>query len=155
METLIRLYYAHHNVEIFDPYLMTFLLMLGNHVIEKLRQPATSAHDAELYRSTLILCARGLHAQGKNAYVATMLYLMLRDSMETRDSALLQNYIHNEQGSNQDYITMYNQSNYPVPIIKINEDPRTVLLVDLVKAYETLSLDRDSPSTRSSTPEPC
>lgn len=154
IETLIRLYYVHHNLEIFDPYLIILLFMLGSHVIEMLNEPAAPADDAELYRSTLILCARGLHAQGKNSYIATMVYMTLRDRMEMRDSSLLKTYIHDELGYNQDSITKYNQSNYPVPIIKINEDARTVLLVNLVKAYETLSLDGDSPSTQGSTPEP-
>ncbi|EWY79761.1 hypothetical protein FOYG_17051 [Fusarium oxysporum NRRL 32931] len=154
IETLIRLYYLHHNLEVFDPYFVIHLLMLGNYVIEMLNKPAVPADDADLYRSTLILCARGLHAQGKNSYIATMVYLMLRDRMETRDNALLKTYIHDELGYDQDSITKYNQSNYPVPIIKINEDPRTVLLGNLVKAYETLSLDGDSPSAQGSTPEP-
>ncbi|KAJ4213866.1 hypothetical protein NW760_014979 [Fusarium oxysporum] len=114
IETLIRLYYLHHNIEVFDPYLVIHLLMLGNYVIEMLNKPAVPADDADLYRSTLILCARGLHAQGKNSYIATMVYLMLRDRMETRDNALLKTYIHDELGYDQDSITKYNQSNYPV-----------------------------------------
>ncbi|KAJ4077892.1 hypothetical protein NW769_015238, partial [Fusarium oxysporum] len=113
IETLIRLYYLHHNIEVFDPYLVIHLLMLGNYVIEMLNKPAVPADDADLYRSTLILCARGLHAQGKNSYIATMVYLMLRDRMETRDNALLKTYIHDELGYDQDSITKYNQSNYP------------------------------------------
>ncbi|KAF4455709.1 Zn2Cys6 transcriptional regulator [Fusarium austroafricanum] len=136
IETLIRLYYLHHNLEIFDPYLVIHLLMLGNYVIEMLNKPATPADNAELYR-----------------YIATMACLMLRDRMETRDNALLKTYIHDELDYDQDSMTKYNQSNYPVPIIKINEDPRTVLLGNLVKAYETLSLDGDSPSAQGSTPE--
>ncbi|KAI9155693.1 hypothetical protein HJFPF1_08282 [Paramyrothecium foliicola] len=48
----------------------------------------------------------------------------------------------------------YNQSSYPVPMIKINEDTRTLLLGNLVKAQETLSLDEDNASTQGSTPEP-
>jgi hypothetical protein len=153
IESLIRLYYLHHNLEIFDPYLIILLFMLGNHIVEMLNKPGVPADDRELYRSTLILCARGLHAQGSNSYIATMVYLMLRDRMETCDHALLKTYIHDELGYDQDSITKYNQSNYPVPIIKINEDPRTVLLGKLVKAYETLSLDGTSPSAQGSTPE--
>ncbi|KAF9776400.1 hypothetical protein IL306_005420 [Fusarium sp. DS 682] len=153
IETLIRLYYVHQNLEIFDPYLVIFLFMLGNHVIETLSKPAAPADDAELYRSTLILCARGLYAQGKNSYVANMVYLMLCDRMETADHAVLKTYIHDELSQDQDPITKYNQSNYPVPIIKNNEYPRTVLLGNLVKAYETLSIDGESPSAQDSTPE--
>jgi hypothetical protein len=152
IETLIRLYYVHHNLEVFDPYLVVLLFMLGNNIIEMLNKPVTLADDVELYRSTLILCARGLHAQGRNSYVSTMVYLMLCDRMGTSDEALLKTYIQTEPGHDQDSVTKYNQSNWPVPIIRINEDPRTVLLGNLVKAYETLSLDGDSPSAQDSAP---
>lgn len=153
IETLIRLYYVHHSLEIFDPYLIVLLLMLGNHAIEMLKEPSTQADDAELYRSTLILCAQGLYVQGKNCYISTIVYLMLRNSMEPHDNDLLKTYIHDETNDDQDSIVQYNQSNYVVPIIKIDEDPRTALLGDLIKVYETLSLDGDTTSTQGSTHE--
>ncbi|KAF5659827.1 C6 transcription [Fusarium heterosporum] len=152
IETLIRLYYVHHNLEIFDPYLIVSLLTIGNHVIDMISNPTTPVDDAEVYRSTLVLCARGLYAQGKNSYVATVVYLMLLDHVERRENVLLKTYIHDELGHDQDSIRKYNQSNYPVPIIKINENPRTVLLGNLVKAYETLLIDGDSPASQVSTP---
>ncbi|KAM5526595.1 C6 transcription factor [Fusarium oxysporum f. sp. phaseoli] len=153
IETLIRLYYVHHNLEIFDPFMVILLVMLGNHVVEVLKDPTTIEDDAQLYRSTLILCARGLHAQGKSIYVGTMLYLMLSNAMEMHDKTLLKTYIHDDMSHDEDSLAQYNQSDFPVPIIKINEDRRTALLGDLVKAYETLSLDEDTASTQSSTLE--
>ena len=141
IETLIRLYYMHHNLEIFDPYLVVNLLMLGNYVVDILDATTLQVDDIELHRSTLILCARGLCAQGNNSYISTMVYLMLRNRMKTRDHALLETYVHDEPSTDQESITEYNRSNYPVPIIKINEDPRTVLLGKLVNGYEALSVD--------------
>ncbi|KAH7183625.1 uncharacterized protein B0J16DRAFT_346031 [Fusarium flagelliforme] len=141
IETLIRLYYMHHNLEVFDPYLVVNLLMLGNQVVDILNVATLQADDTELYRSTLVLCARGLCAQGKNSYVSTMVYLMLRNRMKTCDHALLETYVHDEPSGDQQSIIGYNRSNYPVPIIRIDEDPRTVLLGNLVKSYEVLSVD--------------
>ena len=141
IETLIRLYYMHHNLEMFDPYLVVNLLMLGNYVVNILDTTTLQADDIELRRSTLILCARGLCAQGNNSYISTMVYLMLRNRMKTRDHALLETYVHDEPSADQESIVDYNRSNYPVPIIKIDEDPRTVLLGKLVKGYEALSVD--------------
>ncbi|KAJ4138811.1 hypothetical protein NW768_002684 [Fusarium equiseti] len=142
IETLIRLYYVHHNLEIFDPYLIVNLLMLGNHVVDILDKGTSQGDNIELYRSTLVLCARGLCAQGKNSYIATMVYLTLRNRMKSRDHALLETYVHDEPSGDQESIIGYNRSNYPVPIIKIDEDPRTVLLAKLVKGYEALSVDQ-------------
>lgn len=141
IDTLIRLYYMRHNLEIFDPYLVVNLLMLGNYVVDILDTTTLQADDIELYRSTLILCARGLCAQGNNSYISTMVYLMLRNRMKRRDHALLETYVHDEPSTDQESIVGYNRSNYPVPIIKIGEDPRTVLLGKLVKGYEALSVD--------------
>lgn len=65
--------------------------MLANqsYVIEMLNKPHAAADDEELYWPTLVLCARGLHAQGKNSYVATMVYLMLCDCIKTRETSLI------------------------------------------------------------------
>jgi hypothetical protein len=140
IETLIRLYYMHHNLEIFDPYLIVNLLMLGNHVVDILDTAKLQADDRDFYRSTLVLCARGLYAQGKNSYISKMVYLMLRNRMQIRDHGLLETYVQDEPSADQESIIGYNRSNYPVPIIKIDEDPRTVLLGKLVKSYEGLSV---------------
>jgi len=141
IETLIRLYYTHHNLEIFDPYLIVNLFMLGNHVVDILDTATLQADDTDFYRSTLVLCARGLYAQGKNSYISTMVYLMLRNHMKTLDHGLLETYVHDEPSADQESIVGYNRPKYPVPIIKIDEDPRTVLLGKLVKSCEGLSVD--------------
>ena len=58
-------------------------------------------------------------------------------------------YVKEHESGDPDLIAQYHQPQYPVPIIKINEDPRTAHLAKLVKRYEELSLKPVSASSQS------
>lgn len=107
----------------------------------------------EMRSSVLIFCARGLRDQGKNSYLPGMVFFVLRDHVAVRERDLLMTYVDDEQTDRADQperdmmIAAYYQPNYHVPIIRINDDPRAALLGDLVKEYESLSLEAPSLSS--------
>ncbi|KAJ4257973.1 hypothetical protein NW762_008110 [Fusarium torreyae] len=153
IETLVRLYHQRHNFQAYDSFLVLSLLLVGNRTIDTLESNPDS-RDIEHYRATLVACAKGLHDQGKHSYMPAVVYHMLRSRMRHHDKDLLSTYVKEHESGDPDLIAQYNQSQYPVPIIKINEDPRTAHLAKLVKRYEDLSLESVSTSSRKgATPE--
>ncbi|KAK5658865.1 hypothetical protein OQA88_1679 [Cercophora sp. LCS_1] len=150
IETLFRLYYHCHDCEAYDAFIKLWCITLGNHTIGMLEEDM-APHDREVLRSTLLLCVKGLYDQGRNNYVEHITYLALRDRMNPEDKDLLMTDLPDEETKDQESIKQYNQSRWPIPIIKINEDPTAVTLVNLVK-YESLSLSTSS--TSALTPRP-
>ncbi|KAM3497815.1 hypothetical protein MY10362_008848 [Beauveria mimosiformis] len=148
LETLVRLCYLRHGHDAFDSFLTLFLFMLGNNALGKLANEC-DARTAEEYRATLVFCARGLHKQGQHMYMTRMVYLVLRGKMQPRDLQLVLTYVKEAAVADPKQITRYNQSSYPVPIIKINEDPRTATLENLIGQYEDLSLEISSTASSS------
>ncbi|KAM0542279.1 hypothetical protein ACHAPJ_012887 [Fusarium lateritium] len=148
IETLVRLYHQRHDYQAYDSFLVLSLLLVGNRTIDSLESDP-SPRDIEHYRATLVACAKGLHDQGKHSYMPALVYHMLRNRMRHQDKDLLLTYVKEHESGDPDLIAQYNQSQYPVPIIKINEDPRTAHLAKLVKRYEELSLKPVSASSQS------
>jgi hypothetical protein len=92
IETLVRLYYIRHNCETYDALLIFCFLHLGNRTLEMLRSDSVSAKDLKSYHSTLMICAQGLHDQGRNSFLSSRLFFTLRDLMEPREKSLLMAY---------------------------------------------------------------
>lgn len=124
METLVYLYYLLHSYEPFNAQMLYFLSILGNAKLAILETGSPEDHLEE-HRSTLILCVKGVHDQGKHICVPSVVFHVFLDRMQQRDKDLLLTYMKSEPGEDQESIAKYNQSQFPVPIIKINEDPRT------------------------------
>ncbi|KAF4972199.1 hypothetical protein FSARC_1181 [Fusarium sarcochroum] len=154
IETLVRLYHQRHNYQAYDSFLVLALLLVGNRTIDSLESDP-GPRDIEHYRATLVACANGLHDQGKHSYMPALVYHMLRNRMRPQDKDLVSTYVKDHESGDPNLIAQYNQSQYPVPIIKINEDPRTAHLAKLVKSYEELSLEKASISSHEgAAPEP-
>ncbi|KAF2101250.1 hypothetical protein NA57DRAFT_53225 [Rhizodiscina lignyota] len=140
METLIRLYYLRHSLDAFDPFMLSFLILLGNAASEALNRSEEIISTPDDLRSTLILCVKGLHDQRKNYYLAEVVYRLLRDRMKPDDVALLQEATNT--GSAEDdppLLKHYIRSQWPIPIIRVDEDPNLSKLDVLVNAYTKTS----------------
>ena len=154
LETLIRLYYLRHSFELYDPRLMHWLVLLGNMAIGNINtiqeQDATAQTTIKSLRSTVILCVKGLHSQGQNYHMALLLRRALINRMRPEDQSLLKTYLSVPKAEDgKALMTEYVQVQYVVPIIKINEDPKTANLQNLVEAYENMSLSSSSESSES------
>jgi hypothetical protein len=145
IETLVRLYYTRHSLEAYDSFMMYYLVFLGNHVIDSLEQ-GCPPHYIDAYRSTLILCARSLYDQGLHIYLTQLVYSVLRNRMPKRERDLLLTYIKDGPAEDQQLILQHTRSQFPLPIIKINEDPSTAYISQLVEEYEGLSMHTTSES---------
>ncbi|KAF4470200.1 Zn(2)-C6 fungal-type DNA-binding domain [Fusarium albosuccineum] len=153
LETLMRLYYLRHSFDAHDMFLIQFLVFLGNQVLEILDRNL-APQDVDAYRSTLILCVMGLHIQGASSYLMHVIYYLLRNRMKPHDRDLLLTYVKEDPGEDEELIAQHTQANWVLPIIKINEDPKTAILDNLVKEYETLSMDGASTSSPNPSPSP-
>lgn len=155
IETLVRLYYVRYSYDSYDAFMvMMFLLLVGNRSLDNL-ESASDPLSIEDLRASVMLCAKGLHDQGKNSHLFHIVYYVLRGRIQPRDRDLLLTHVKEGGGVDKEVLLQYNESQWPVPIIKINEDPRTALLQNLVKRYEDLSLDATSaPGTDRGTLEP-
>ena len=87
LETLIRLYYLRHSFDALDVVASIFLIVLGSISVRVLAEQTGSKqqHDA----STFLLCAKGLHDQGRNFYLAAMMFDMLAGLVDPGNEALL------------------------------------------------------------------
>ena len=87
LETLIRLYYLRHSFEALDIMLIMFLLLLGSMSVRVL----ASSEDGPPNRdaSTFLLCAKGLHDQGQNQYLGSLMFSMLAGLVDPQNGALL------------------------------------------------------------------
>ena len=144
LETLLRLYYLRHSFEWYDPMLTYWLIFLGRLALERLKRDVKregSAKATLAFRSTLILCAQGLHSQGQNFHIAALLYRAFRDRMDPDDRDFLNTHISSRDGD-EDLTTMdeYIRSQWPSPIVQMNEEPRQASFEILVKKTEQLSI---------------
>lgn len=159
LETLMRLYYIRHNYDNYHDFFMWFLILLGNMAIEALDGARDGSNllltSPDVLRSTLILCAKGLKGQGRSHHLGNLTFRALKDRVAPRDLHLLQTYCHpGGESDDESSITQHSQSFWPIPIIRINEDPDLARLDNLLTEYQQLSLENTSVSSQGATPEP-
>ena len=87
LETLIRLYYLRHSFDALDVLNNIFLIVLGSISVRVLAQQTGSKQQNDA--STFLLCAKGLHDQGRNFYLAAMMFEMLAGLVDPKNEALL------------------------------------------------------------------
>jgi hypothetical protein len=159
LETLIRLYYLRHGFKWHDPNLVQYLTLLGGAALNNIRtlgkQPATSTSTADLtaLRSTLLLCLKGLHDQGKNFYLSRVVLRLLRDRMTQEDLVLFGKYVTLNEPEEEDGYDMaeYVQGQWVLPLfLDAGEDPERSRLENLVTAYRRVSLEDASDAYDSS-----
>jgi hypothetical protein len=103
LETLIRLYYLRHSFDALDVVLVMFLLLSRSISVRVLAsaEGADTGTDCDPGQgrgqgqgrdaSTFLLCAKGLHDQGRNQYLGTLMFNMLSGLVDPKNEALMGN----------------------------------------------------------------
>ena len=134
LETVVRLYYLRHSFESHDPFLVQVLVLLAHHTLTKLS--SQTREEANYLRSTVILCVKGLRDQSRNFYAAEIVYRLLR-SMTTEDAHLLAHFVETrEHEDNEPLKEEYVQSDWPLPITRIDQGPTSTRLENLVRKHQ-------------------
>ena len=142
-ETIFRLYYLRHSFKAFDAHLMMYAMVLANRTAKALKttKPASEGSPqvkrAEL-RSTLILCGKALRDQANNFYLANLLCLALWGIMEPEDLQLLRTCVSLVPEIERPSLPRYALLNWPLPIVKMNEEPSKAVLASLVQQFEDM-----------------
>jgi hypothetical protein len=141
LETLIRLYYARHGFEYWDTLLLHFLTLQGFNSLEDLARLNDQADRAtrKAILSTIILCAKGLHEQGRNYYLAEATFRMMREHMGPRDSTTLLRFTPSrgeEQGMA--LVAKNIMSDWPINIVSVADNPEDRRMDTLMRAYSGL-----------------
>ncbi|KAF3003580.1 hypothetical protein E8E13_006619 [Curvularia kusanoi] len=140
-ETLLRTYYLRHNFETFDPMLVNFIIERLGACMAALNTDDTSTlrrhlPDQGTLRSTLVLCVTGLRSQAKNYHVCNLAYLGIQSQMRPEDLQLLLTYVKPPSAQDMPPLDPDSVTNWPLPIISMNEDVSKAALNNMVKGYE-------------------
>jgi hypothetical protein len=137
-ETLVRLYYLRHGFETHSIFLVQLLSFLGFMHLRSLRDAPPSETDH--WESGLVLAAKGIRDQVHNLYLAELVFLFLKSSMEPKSSHLLKyvDDIEYQPEKRKASIAEHVRSAWPVGIRGIDEDPEWRRLDNLVDATNEL-----------------
>jgi len=149
-ETLMRLYYLRHGFEAADLFSMHYLTVLSFMSVAKLKTLASSATPSlaavDDARATLILAAKGLRDQGQNYYLSHTMYHLVRSQASSEDAELMLKFVHvrKEESEAWQLRSRHVQSQFPVNIIQITEDPENKRLSNMIKQYADMALESAS-----------
>jgi hypothetical protein len=158
LETVIRMYYRRHSFQACDTFMTNFVLMLATLMMEAIKQRTgvTSATHLEHLRSTVLLCVKCLYDQGKSVHCSNVIYRLLRDGLEPNEMGILRGYIApSEEAEKEPLDPQQARSNYPITVMRFDEDPEATLMENMVKQYNRMALGSppaagESPSQRDS-----
>lgn len=151
LHTILRLYYYRHTFESCDYMLVYWLVLIGNMAAESLKAqlPELSSQDAvKALQSTIVMCAQGLYNRGKNGFLYQLVYHAFQDRLCSKDVSLLRTYIPAQDTQSNQHHVDCTDAHWPIPIIKLNEDPQTASIRRLVDEHESLSLSPSDISKR-------
>lgn len=158
LETLLHMFYHRHGFEAYYIFLLQVLQQLGFDALERLGAPdarqKNSPAELKAIRITLIICAKGLHDQGRNFYLSHCVFRILRSKMAPADITLLENWaqIKDDEGA-EPLMKEHVHPEYPVNVVAITQDPTDQRLYRLLKATSKLNLqDGDAPESRDENP---
>lgn len=144
LETVVRLYYARHNFEFYDPWMAFALTAVGNMVVADLaKEENNDPRITSGYRSSLILAAQGLNKQGLNYHVSRLLTIQLQKVMEPNDLQLVQTHVTAEciGDDEQNLIEEHSYSLWPVPgVARLNQVPDKARLGNLIAGVDSLEI---------------
>ncbi|KAF1923885.1 uncharacterized protein M421DRAFT_404860 [Didymella exigua CBS 183.55] len=151
-ETLLRSYFLRHSFDNFDPMLVNFIIeRLGASIADLGADHPAALHQRlpvkEILRSTLILCATGLRAQARNYCVCNLAYYGLQSQMRPEDLQLLLTYAKPPEETDMPPSDHDAVTSWPLPIIRMSEDPKKSALSKMVKDYHASKGGTDSRST--------
>ena len=128
LETLLHMFYHRHGFEAYHIFLLQVLQQLGFNALERLRMSKArqnySSAELKATRATLILCAKGLHDQGRNFHLSACVFQVMRGRMDPADVTLLEKWaqIKGDERS-EPLMKEYVHPEYPVNVVAITQDP--------------------------------
>ena len=159
LETIMRLYYMRHNFEMYDPWITSSMVIIGNMVIDHLA--SDTVNDAKTlsdHRSTLILSAQGLKYQAKTHHVGALVCIQLHSRMSPGDLQLVRTFVTAAgiDETDRELIAEHSHSHWPVPIANNNiTSVEDIRLKNLVKGFDEITLQpEDDASIKEKTPVP-
>jgi hypothetical protein len=150
LETLIRLCYLRHGFENADMMAAIYLHQIAFNAVKQLQdfaigKPRSSfLSQPDDVRSSLLLAAIGLYAQGTNYNLPNFLFRLVHNDMAEDDRALLATVIpsawHRSNPVVEQQIDMFMQSQYPFSMVKMTDDPESVRIGKFLQGAEASSL---------------
>jgi len=156
-ETLVRLYYLRHGFDAPDMPILQPLVVLSSMSMTELKtltsSSTTSSMAIDEVRATLFLAAKGMHDQGRNFYLSQAVYQLTQNRMSSEDAELMWKFVDvkREESEAQQLCAKHVQSQFPVNIVKITEDPDTQRLTNMIKQYTDMMLESTSSAEASET----
>ena len=156
LETLICIYYTRHSFELYDPWISFTLTIIGNAAVEKLATESSDTSTLRIYRSLLVLSAHGLKTQGLYYPQAALLSAQLHGAIDPGDLQMVRTYVTavEKEEENMDLVAQHSKSQWPLPIIGLDEDPEKVRLGNLVQAIGEVEIQPSDVSSQEGTPSP-
>ena len=153
LETVARLYYMRHSFEHCDSFLTFFLSTLGLARLAGLEASAKNSEQLRSMRSTVILCIKGLYDQGQHVHIAAAVYRLLRGRLSACDLEAVESHVQWEPADEEEpLIAQHVQSQWPLTIIGLDQDPEASTLDNLARQYDRMSLGADGAGQRRSPP---
>ncbi|KAI1526213.1 C6 transcription factor [Pyrenophora tritici-repentis] len=153
VETVLRLYYMRHSFEVHNTFSVWIQVFVGNLAVEALKYARIDGSGdstmIDVHRSTLVLCALGLHSQGLSYQLGKLSFRALQVCMAPEDLQLVRTYCTPGEEAEQSLLLQHTQSLWPLPITNINDNPDTALLNGFLREYQDLDLDTDGKSRSS------
>ncbi|KAF2009605.1 hypothetical protein BU24DRAFT_428504 [Aaosphaeria arxii CBS 175.79] len=92
LTALVHMFYHLHGFESWYTYAFRHISVVGFTALESLHpttpNPLLPEDKTRAIRATLLLCAKGLHDQGRNIYVSEMAFYLLREAMKEEATQL-------------------------------------------------------------------
>ena len=121
-ETLLRLYYLRHGCESYDIFMVHYFSFLG---LKYIKAPDNiKASEAER-KSTIALSLKGLRAQGRNYYLAQVVFRLVKDALGPDAQQLMKEVaeVTEEDDESKSLIQQHVNSSWPVGLSSISMDP--------------------------------
>ncbi|KAK5652937.1 hypothetical protein OQA88_9416 [Cercophora sp. LCS_1] len=134
-ETLLRIYYLRHGFDRLSACANGFFLTQSN--LSRSENPSNpGSPDTLAKRMTLILVAKCLYDQGRNAYFVRVLYQMMRDAMSPEDGAAIDRFAGGELTWKNHLRPDELRSDFPVHTVSKAQDPNSKRVSEMVQKYK-------------------
>lgn len=145
LELLVRLFYSRHGFGLSDSTLTLWLMHVGNNARSEFSGAVARGdpQGEEAALSTLILCVKGMQEQGHNHYLHQAIFHMFKKGLPLDDASPLTRHIMDEDAMHlgEKFRADHVQSNWPVNIIGVAEDPAERQLKKVVEDLEQMAID--------------
>lgn len=148
LETLMRIYYLRHGFESLDNTLVHPLHLLGFSALRDISSVEKGSSTYEAIRSTLVLCAKGLWEQGRNHYVAEVVFRLFKHCLSIDDVLLVEEIIEVEESDSRlGHMVQEIRSLWPIGIFSMADEGGDRTLNHFIRWWDQHMQDRAQDST--------